>query len=69
MIIFEFNSFKTPSSIVGANLPKSMFFTFKFYKMRSVQSEKVDLRRPEDLETNDYAEKPIQHATHYYLVP
>jgi hypothetical protein len=36
MVVFEFNTFKTPSSIVGATLPKSLFFTFRFYKFKAV---------------------------------
>jgi len=68
MVEFKFNTFKTPSSVVGANLPKTLFFTFRFYKFRAVQTEKVVLRRPEDIEVGDYSDKPTEYATSYHLV-
>ena len=67
-IVFEFTNFKTPSTLLGVKLPRNLFFTFKFYSFRPVQTEVVELHRREDLMSNDMTKKEIVHSTPYCLV-
>ena len=71
-VALKFVAFQAPSSLPHGKecLPKSMFFTFKFYTFPATQTESVHLRLTKQLEagTNPDEEVNIELAKKYYLI-
>lgn len=61
-VTFKFAAFQSPSSLPQnmERLPKSLFFTFKFYTFQSVQTEAVHLRLTKQVEDGAEAEQDAE---------
>ena len=49
-------------------LPKSLFFTFKFYTIQHVQTESASLTTTKSIEDGNMEANSIELAKKYYLV-
>ena len=71
LFTIKFIGLNTPSSIPPNTeaLPKSLFFTFKFYTKNVVQTERVSLMTTKSIEAGDMmGPADIELAKQYYLV-
>ena len=50
-------------------LPRSMYFTFKFYTYRQITTDVVVLKTKNDLQNNDFTLVDPEPSTDYFLVP
>ena len=49
-------------------IPKSLFFTFKFYTFQAIQTEKANLTTTKSIEEGKFDTGALALAKQYYLV-
>ena len=66
----KFVGLNTPSSLPPSmeSLPKSLYFTFKFYTFQQVQTEAATLTTTKKIEEGELDVGSIELAKKYYLV-
>ena len=66
----KFIGLNTPSSLPPnmEAIPKSLFFTFKFYTFQAIQTEKANLTTTKSIEEGKFDAGALALAKQYYLV-
>lgn len=70
MFSIKFVGLNTPSSLPPnmESLPKSLYFTFKFYTFQHIQTESASLTTTKVIEDGSLEQGDIELAKKYYLV-